>query len=761
VAFAEFSACALTAKRRACLVGGNCDKVRVMNRLVTSSRWQVSILTVWVLLAIAAFPFASKVNQELDASARLKGSESAAVEAALQHRFESPFTKIALLRVASAPDPRTPEGREMLERVRDAIKATLGVQGVMSYLDRDDALFIAQDASPILIVGLSTAKGSGDTLMANLHKVTESLGTQLDKRFPGIAFRWTGEAAVNADMRRLSASATRAAELGALPLTLMLLLLAFRSVISALLPVLCGALTILVSLGILAVVNRIWPTSIIVVSIISMVGLGLSVDYALLIVSRYRDALGQGLTRAAAVIEATGHAGRTVVVSGSAVAIGFGAMLLVPVSEVRSIGMGGLIVSAVAVLVANTLLPIVLMRIGTSIDAGRVGRRGNAVTGGDWRRWAGWVSRHPLSVLAVAGIPLLVLALHAVHLRTDLPRGRWLPESADSVRALHEIDAVARGNFGQIIQIILDLPPGTTIRDESGWRAASLLVRHYARDARIQHVWAVTTVTVKPLGGPELLAHIPDEVRRSLVTADGKAVLIQLLPIKGLAPTDAAAIVREIRAADPQTLTGIAGTRLQVGGVPAFNIDYEDAIKRSLGIIAAIVVGATLLVLSLAFRSVLIPLKAVALNLLSVAASFGAVTLVFQDGFGSRVLGVPRPMDGGFPIVPVLVFGIVFGLSMDYEVFLMARIADGRRVGLSDTAALVDGIAGIGRVITFAAAIMIVIFGGFVFGEFVLIKILGFALGVAVLLDATVIRLAVGPALIQLAGRWNWWPGRS
>lgn len=731
-----------------------------MHRLVTSSRWQVSILTVWVLLAIGSFPFASKVNQDLDTSARLNGSESAAVEAALQQRFKSPFTKVALLRVASGPDPRTDEGRETLKRVSDAIKATLGVQGVMSYLDRDDALFIAQDASPILIVGVSTAKDSRDSLMTNLHQVTETLRQQLETRFPGLAFRWTGEAAVNADMRRLSASATRAAELGALPLTLILLLLAFRSVVSALLPVLCGALTILVSLGILSLANRIWPTSIIVVSIVSMVGLGLSIDYALLIVSRCRDAYERGLVRTAAVADAAAHAGRTVVISGSAVAIGFGTMLFVPVSEVRSIGMGGLLVSAVAVLVANTLLPILLVRMGPLIDTGRVGRRRSAVLGRNWRRWASWVSRHPKSVLAVGGVPLLVLALHAVHLRTDLPRGRWLPESADSVRALHEIDAVARGNFGQIIQIVLELPSGTRIQDESGWSAASLLVRHYARDARIQHVWAVTTVIVKPLSGPELLDRIPIEVRRSLVSADGGAVLIQLLPKPGLAAADAAAIVREIRAANPQTLTGIAGARLKVGGVPAFNIDYENAIKRSLGIIAAIVVGATLLVLSIAFRSVLIPLKAVALNLLSVAASFGAVTLVFQDGFGSRLLGLAHPMDGGFPIVPVLVFGIVFGLSMDYEVFLMARIADGRREGLSDAAALVDGIAGIGRVITFAAAIMIVIFGGFVFGEFVLIKILGFALGVAVLLDATVIRLAVGPALIQLAGRWNWWPGR-
>lgn len=730
-----------------------------MNRLVSSPTWQISILTLWVLLAIGVFPFASKVNEDLDTSARLSGSESAAVETALQQRFKSPFAKVALLRVASAPDPRSLEGREMLQRVSDAIKATPGVQGVLSYLDRDDALFVAQDASPILIIGVSTAKDSRDSLMANLHQVTETLRGQLQSRFPGLAFRWTGEAAVNADMRRLSASATRAAELGALPLTLILLLLAFRSVISALLPVLCGALTILVSLGILALANRIWPASIIVVSIVSMVGLGLSIDYALLIVSRYRDAHGRGLERAAAVSEAIAHAGRTVLISGSAVAIGFGTMWFVPISEVRSIGMGGLLVSGVAVLVANTLLPILIVRLGPLMDAGRLARRRNEAMGRNWRRWANWVSRHPRAVLAVGGIPLLVLALHAVQLRTDLPRGRWLPESADSVRALHEIDAVARGNFGQIIQIVLELPSGTRIEDESGWRATSLLVRHYARDARIQHVWAVTSVFVKPLSGPELLARIPVEVRRSLVSADGGAVLIQLLPKQGLTAADAAAIVREIRAANPHSLTGMAGTRLKVGGLPAFNIDYEEAIRRSLGIIASIVVGATLLVLSIAFRSVLIPLKAVALNLLSVAASFGAVTLVFQDGFGSALFGLAHPMDGGFPIVPVLVFGIVFGLSMDYEVFLMARIADGRREGLSDSAALIDGIAGIGRVITFAAAIMIVIFGGFVFGEFVLIKILGFALGVAVLFDATVIRLAVGPALIQLAGRWNWWPG--
>jgi RND superfamily putative drug exporter len=248
-------------------------------------------------------------------------------------------------------------------------------------------------------------------------------------------------------------------------------------------------------------------------------------------------------------------------------------------------------------------------------------------------------------------------------------------------------------------------------------------------------------------------------VRRSFVSADGTAGLIELLPRNGVSATDAAALVRDIRAQSADTLIGLAGARIDVGGVPGFNVDYENAIRGAMGRIVVSVICATLLVLSLAFRSILIPLKAIALNLLSVAAAFGALALVFQEGYGYRLVGLPRPMAGGFPIVPVLVFCIVFGLSMDYEVFMVARIAHCRRAGLGDDEALVEGLARTGRVITFAALIMVMIFGGFILGDFVVIKILGFALSTAVLLDATVVRLALGPALIQLAGRWNWWPG--
>jgi RND superfamily putative drug exporter len=731
-----------------------------VNQSPFSRRRQWLIVSGWILVALAALPFAARVNDQLDAGVRLKGSESSRVEAALQQQFESPFAKIALLRISSAPDPRTADGEALLGDVTGRIRATAGVRGVMSYLDRQDSMFLGEDASPILLVGLNAPKGTEDAVMTHLVGSTAALQAQLAEKYPHLAFGWTGEAAVNADLRRISAKETRAAEWRVFPLTLVLLLIAFRSLTSAILPVLCGALTVAVSLGAVAVMNRVWPASLIVVSIVSMVGLGLSIDYALLIVSRYRDGLEEGLSRADAVIAAAQHGGRTVLVSGSAVAIGFAAMLMVRVSEVRSIGMGGLLVTTVAVLVASTLLPVLLVWIGPWIDAGSLGFSRRPATRRHWRRWAHWVMRHPLRVLAVAGIPLVLLAAQATHLRIDLPRGRWLPDSADSVRVLHEIDGAARGSFGEIVQAVLYLPPGVTIEDEAGWRAASRLARYFARDPRIQHVWAITTLSAVPLGGPEILKRLPEAQRRALVSADGRAVLLGLLPHKDLAAPDAVRFVREIRAADLQSISGIAGARLDVGGLPGFNADYEDAIKSALLPVFVSVICATLLVLSFAFRSVLIPLKAVALNLLSVAAAYGAVAIVFQHGLGARLVGLSSPMHGGFPILPVVVFCIVFGLSMDYEVFIVSRIADGRRAGLADGAALVEGLASTGRVITFAAAIMVMIFGAFVFGDFVLIKILGFALGVAVFLDATVIRMAVGPALIRLAGRWNWWPGR-
>lgn len=730
-----------------------------MNVTLLPRAWRRLIVTVWLVVWAVSLPLANKANETLDSTARLEGSDSGGIVRVLRERFISPFAEQALLRMADMPSPLTREGRALLDQVTQSLEATPGVAGVVSYLESEDPTLVGRDGSALLVVGLDTSQGSADSLIPNLRAATTALQIRLRVRYPTIVFRWTGEAAVNADIRRESSGETRTAEWRVLPLTLLLLFIAFRSVIGATLPLLCAAVTMPIVLALAVIVNRMWPMSVILVSVVSMVGLGLSIDYALLIISRYREALGNDLPRLAALSHAAERGGHTVIVSGSAVAIGFAAMLLVPVNEVRSVGIGGLLVTVVSVLVATTVLPLMLALVGSRFDTGFGRRKQDTLR---WKRWSVWLGRHPLLILLVGGLPLLMLASQAVRLRTDLPRGAWLPANVESVRVLNELEAIGHSNLSQTIRMVVELPPGLTLTRQSGWDAISRLVAYYQKDQRVEHVWSVTTLNGDEFGasGPEILGTLPAPVRQSLVSIDARAALVELLPRERMAPAEVTEFVRQIRATDPETVTEVPGTRFIVGGVPAFTADYEDAVAGNLRRVVLSVVGATLLVLALAFRSALIPIKAVVLNLLSVSAAIGATVLVFQDGYGSSLLGLAHPLKGGFPILPVLVFGAVFGLSMDYEVFLVARIADGHRAGLSDDAALADALASTGRVITLAAAVMVTVFGGFILGDFVLVKILGFALGVAVLIDASVVRLALGPALICLAGRFNWWPGR-
>ena len=252
---------------------------------------------------------------------------------------------------------------------------------------------------------------------------------------------------------------------------------------------------------------------------------------------------------------------------------------------------------------------------------------------------------------------------------------------------------------------------------------------------------------------------LPSDVRASLVSADNRLFLLELMPVETIAARDVMELVRDLRNEDHAAMSGLPGTRLLVGGLPAFNVDYSAAVRGATPRVVGLVVLGTLVALFIGFRSLLVPIKAVLLNLASVGAAFGAVVLVFQDGLGLGLLGLPSSLDGVFPAVPLLVFCTLFGLSMDYEVFIVSRVAEARRRGRDDAGAIVEGVRRTGGVITSAALIMTVVFGAFILGDFVLMKILGFALATAVLLDVTIVRLALGPALLALAGRWNWWPG--
>ncbi|MGH9596663.1 MAG: MMPL family transporter, partial [Edaphobacter sp.] len=384
------------------------------------------------------------------------------------------------------------------------------------------------------------------------------------------------------------------------------------------------------------------------------------------------------------------------------------------------------------------------------LDVHRAERAGNR-----WRQWGKVIVAHPWLALLLAGAPLLLLAWQARHLDTSIPQGNWLPQTTESVHALNTLQQMDRDGVVESLRVIVELPDSIAQTD-AGWNALDRLTRSLESDPRCERVISITSIAE---GNRSSLLDLSRETRRTFLSSDGKAALLEVLPASSVSLREQVNWVRELRKAGAPALTGVPGATLLIGGIPALNADYETIIKDRFPSVIGLVVGGTLLALLCGFRSIFVALKAIALNLLSVAASFGALVFVFQDGYASRFLGVPGGTGSVFPLVPIVAFAIVFGLSMDYEVFLVARVLEARRSGLSETDAIPEGMARTAGLITSAAAIMIVVFAAFTFGDFLVVKMIGFTLAVAVFIDATLVRIVIGPALLRIAGDWNWWPG--
>ena len=373
-----------------------------------------------------------------------------------------------------------------------------------------------------------------------------------------------------------------------------------------------------------------------------------------------------------------------------------------------------------------------------------------------WVRWGNIITRRPWTALLVAGIPLLILASQARRISPGIPDHDSLPAAAESVQALHTLQRMGRSGIVQSLRVVLELPPQFPPLSPAGWLAVSRLTKSFQSDPRAQEVLSLPTLTGMS-DTADAVDNVPESIRKSFLRSDGQATLIELLPTATLSPNEQIRWVRDVRSSDVATITGVPGAVLRVGGVPALEADYESVVKERLPKVILGVIG-SLLALLIGLRSLFAAVKAILLNLLSVGASFGALVVVFQEGHGSRLFGLDGPTGSVYPIVPILSFAIVFGLSMDYEVFLVARVLEERRRGLSERSAVIEGLARTAGLITSAAAIMIAVFTAFTVGSFLVVQMLGFTLAVAVFIDATVVRMVVGPALLQLAGDWNWWP---
>jgi RND superfamily putative drug exporter len=729
-------------------------------------RWRWVVVVVWLLAACAGSMAARQLPSLLQSgSGALDGTRSAAAEAALHTHFRNPFT-LGLALTLRHPRERAddPAMRAIAADLAARLRAHASVARVSAPGDPGSRAFRSHDPQGfIMLIGLrATELGAAEQAVAPLRGlVAETLAGRAAAR--DIEWHLTGRPALTHDINAFSTLDSARAEARSLPLTAFVLVLAFGSLVAAGLPLVIGLAAIVVASGTLALVAAWTPMSTYTQSVASMLGLALGIDYALLMVTRFREALRRGGGVELAVIETIATAGRAVVVSGLTVVIGFGGLVATQVLDSRSMGVGGLLVAATSVALALTLMPALMAllgpRLARSWPALASRREAHAAA---WAAWARLVAAHPWRLGGAALAVLLAMAAPLTAIKTGFPTGRWMPEALPYQRGFDALGAM--GHAGLVAPI--DLVLRTTTQEPPALCAARVpaLVAYSRRlkaDPRVATV--VSPVDLDPPVPPAVLAMMylnPEATARTspllrelFFSDDRRATLFQVVLRNDVTFEASKAFAAELGRTPP------VGFTVLVGGQAAYFNDFDEVMATTAPRVVAFVVLATAVALGLAFRSVLVPLKAVVLNLLSVGAGLGVVVAVFQFGWGAGLLGHARPLDHVPMTVALSLFCIVFGLSMDYEVFLISRIKEAWDRGLNSGAATTEGLTATAGLVTSAAAVMVCVFGAFAAAEFAVVQMLGLGLAVAVAVDATLVRMVLLPATMQVLGELNWWPG--
>ncbi|HMM43524.1 MAG TPA: MMPL family transporter [Thermomicrobiales bacterium] len=571
---------------------------------------------------------------------------------------------------------------------------------------------------------------------------------------PDISVTLAGAPAFYEDVERISEQDLRRAELIAIPFALVALVIVFGSVVGAAVPLAVGALSVAAVIGLLWLIAHVIDMSIFVLNLTTMLGLGLAIDYSLFMTSRFREEMThRPLVEAIAVT--AGTAGRAVFFSGLTVLIGLAGLALFDFMFLRSVGVAGALVVAVAVLGALTLLPAVLGFVGPHIDRLRLVHRGNHHGGTFWTVLAGWVMRHPWRVFVPVIVFLVTLGLPFANVELSSPDATILPLRVESRQGFEAL----RREFGdgEISPIVVALRSPGDLTSPSNLTALWEFTRHFAADERVTRIDSLVTLDPRLSLAQYDLLYNTDQTSDPFMSAardklSGPDATVVLLYTRGL-PTDDAnkALLHDIRA------WPVGGDlEILVDGGTAEVVDVVDEMYAEFPRVAAVVVLSTYLVLLFLFRSVVLPLKAILMNALSIVASYGALVFIFQEGHFSNVLDF-EPLGFVEASLPILMFCLLFGLSMDYEVFLLSRVREAYLETHDNTASVAVGLQRSGRIITGAALIVVVVTLSFVSAEIVLVKALGLGIALAVLLDATIVRALLVPATMRLLGDLNWW----
>lgn len=541
------------------------------------------------------------------------------------------------------------------------------------------------------------------------------------------------------------------AELVSIPLALIVLLLVFRSVVAALLPVAVGGLAVLGGVGIVFALSHVTDVSQYTINVCSLIGLGVAIDYSLFTVSRYREELAAGHDYREALIRAVDHAGRVVAFSSLAVGSGLAGLLFFSGSYLMTMGVGGAIVVALAALFALTFLPALLAVLGPRINALRIPLPHLKTPTGFWHRLAVGVMKRPVLVLIPTLGVLLLLASPFLKIRLAASDVRVLPPELEAARGFTRLQQQFPDEGDTHFSVAVQFPSGSPFTPE---RIAALFELSQ-RVAAMPHVRKVQSPVLLQPGMPvELVQQVflqPPPELVGLQRAFSKDSVVFLRAITTETPDSDASrdVVKALRA----NRTVADGT-LIVGGESALDVDTTAYLLNRVPWAAGFVVSATLLVLFLLLGSVLLPIKAVLMNLLSIGGAFGALVFIFQEGHGGLLHVQPHALE---PVLPVLLFCVLFGLSMDYEVLILTRMKEAYDRTHDNTLAVGEGLEKTGGLVTSAASIMVAVFIAFGLAKVVLIQAVGVGMAIAVALDATLVRVLLVPATMRLFGKANWW----
>ncbi len=742
----------------------------ILSRALIRFRWVVIVF--WAVVGYLAAGKAPQVEQALNVrGGSREPTEASRTDQLLRERFDKPLNDFfAITLEAPVPIDSAPTS-VLLDSLTAKLRREPYLTTVASFASTGDSTFVSPDGRrTFLLVALAGSKGdSAARLVAPVRTVVREVVASVGLDTSVYRLRVTGRSPLDLDVRSVVAADSKRGELQLLPLTAGILLLAFGALVAAILPLIVGFLAIWITLAIVVILSAYTPMSVFVLNMTTMLGLGVGIDYSLLIVTRFREELNRGLRRREAAARALSTAGAAVLTSGATVVVGFAALLLTPLIETQSVGIGGLVVVAVAVALSTTLLPALLAVLGRQIDRPRwLARRLTWYHApGAWERWARSLSRHPRRALAVGGLVIAVLTAPVFWLKIGLPSRNWWPTATEAGQGVRTLEQMGVSNIILPVRVVVQMPRGQSAVTSTALRGLKALTDSLRADPRVSQVRSVVTLDPKMsfLEYSILYSDLPQaraeygDFLGAYLSRDAEVTLIDVVLKDSTSLTSGMDLSRRARALAHTPPKQLKDATILVGGYTAASLDLQDVLLKRFPLLIGLILSCTGLMLAIVFRSVLVPIKAIIMNSLSVGATFGLIVLVFQYGFGASIFRLDGPTSAIFVVVPVLVFAVVFGLSMDYEVFLLARVKEAFDKHGSNDKATEEGLSATASVITSAALIMIMVFGVFAFARVLAMQFLGFGLAVAVLLDATIIRMVLVPAIMHLAGEWNWWPG--